>query len=455
MKHTDILIIGGGSAGFGAAYRSLLCGKYKVTLVEKNEMLGGTSTVGGVNTWEPGVSGAGVHYEIAERLMMSGNGFVGKTVSYADSVRRFAVSDRSDSDYESTLKRFGVAEWEFRRFHFEPKAMSSVMFDLLYEADKGRGNLSLFLSTEFRGVKVKNGRIVSCTVMSPLGEEEIIPKIVIDCSADIVCARSAGCEYAIGEEGREVYDETCAPDKGSDSLNGITQCFKIVPCEDKSQPIIPAEYDDVDLTEWEDFMRNTDCPVSCFNVYPNGGISVNMLPTIEGETLLKYTYDELKHICEARVYSYFRWLWERSDLKGYRISEVFPMLGIRESYRLVGKHVLTFDEIINGGALFYDTDTTVAFADHPVDTHGRSGRLQATGLYGIPYECMIPNEITNMFVACRGASFSHLAASSARLSRTMMAMGEAAGNAACYCIENDMEPENVPKKDIPSFLAKS
>ena len=56
---------------------------------------------------------------------------------------------------------------------------------------------------------------------------------------------------------------------------------------------------------------------------------------------------------------------------------------------------------------------------------------------------MLPKEIDNVLVACRGASFSHIAASSARLSRTMIALGEAAGEAACQCIDRNITPAEV------------
>jgi hypothetical protein len=36
-------------------------------------------------------------------------------------------------------------------------------------------------------------------------------------------------------------------------------------------------------------------------------------------------------------------------------------------------------------------------------------------------------EFENLFVACRGASFTHIAGSSARLSRTVLSMGEGVG----------------------------
>ena len=76
------------------------------------------------------------------------------------------------------------------------------------------------------------------------------------------------------------------------------------------------------------------------------------------------------------------------------------------------------------------------------------GRLTQTGEYGIPYECMLPKEIDNLLVACRGSSFTHLAASSARLSRTMLQLGEAACYAAVVCIRENLLPSTIPIEAI-------
>ena len=70
MQHyeTDICVVGGGSGGFAAAVRAAQSG-FKTILVEKENLLGGTSTVCGVNCWEP-VTGAayGLPKELYERM---------------------------------------------------------------------------------------------------------------------------------------------------------------------------------------------------------------------------------------------------------------------------------------------------------------------------------------------------------------------------------------------------
>ena len=77
--------------------------------------------------------------------------------------------------------------------------------------------------------------------------------------------------------------------------------------------------------------------------------------------------------------------------------------------------------------------------DHPLDTHGERNvkgikRKELEQPYGIPYSCLLPAEYDNLIAASRGASFSHIAASSCRLSRTMMALGEAAGEASALAL---------------------
>ena len=442
-ESTEILIIGAGSAGFAAAYRALQ-GGCQVTLVDKNPLPGGTSVFGGVNCWEPGVSGSGVHFELARRLLTSGGGFVGKTALLCRSGRPYALSDRSDDSYESTLKRFGVSPEYQRRFHFEPDEMSSLMLTLLHEADTC-GKLTALWNSTLSAVEAKDGRILSCTIRTPDGERSFRPKLVIDASADIVCAQMAGCATAVGEEACSLYGEEIAPPEPRTRLNGITQCFRI----DKGEFRMPEEYKNADIGCTDEQLSRT---VSCLNVYPRGGINVNMLPTIEGEALLRLPYDRLTEICRARVWRYFAMLRQREELQDYTITEIFPMPGIRESRRLVGRYVLRYEDLRRGISSLGEA-RSIAIADHPADMHGIGGGLTPMGVYKIPYDCLLAREADNLLVACRGASFSHIAASSARLSRTMLELGEAAGRAAAYCAKNSILPADVSTAAIQTFSA--
>lgn len=441
ILYTDILVLGLGSAGSAAAYRALQGGA-SVIGVEQMPGPGGTAAFGGVNNWEPGVSFDGIHQEIARRLLERGDAFVGKTVEYVSVSNRFATSDRSGDPYETTLKRFGVHPNDMRRLHYEPDAMAEVLQELMTEADPG-GKLTLFYNSRFVSLDTHNRRIRTCVLDTSDGLVTVCPKQVIDCTADILPARMAGCSWALGEDARETYGEEAAPEEASRFLNGLTQCFRITQTGNE-MPGVPAEYADVDLAGWVEHMNRTMGPVSCFNVYPRGGIYVNMLPTGEGDLYLEYDMPALKHICEARAYRYIQWLAENGYLKGWEITHMFPLLGLRETYRLTGRYVLTIEDVYNGYAPSLGKDHTIALADHPADTHGRGSHCKDTYPgYGIPYECLLPKEIDNLLVACRGSSFTHLAASSTRLTRTMLQLGEAAGTAAAMCIRDGCDPADV------------
>ena len=122
------------------------------------------------------------------------------------------------------------------------------------------------------------------------------------------------------------------------------------------------------------------------------------------------------------------WLQREKGLMGYEFVHMFPMPGIRESYRLRGRYVLTEQDVRSGIEKQNLRNEIIAIADHAMDSHGSGdGCKELEVPYGIPFSCTRPKEYDNMFVACRGASFSHIAASSARLSRTMLSMGEALG----------------------------
>ena len=56
----------------------------------------------------------------------------------------------------------------------------------------------------------------------------------------------------------------------------------------------------------------------------------------------------------------------------YRIQYIFPMPGVRESWRLAGAYTLTEQDIRAGLGRQHYADRVVALADHALDTHGRT-----------------------------------------------------------------------------------
>ena len=137
----------------------------------------------------------------------------------------------------------------------------------------------------------------------------------------------------------------------------------------------------------------------------------------------------------------------------WSISGTAPRIGVRETRRIIGEYVLNENDC-QAGAKKQPHRDVIAINDHVVDIHGRKGRLYEVpnGPYGIPYRCLLPKGIRNLMIASRAASFSHIAASSCRLSRTMMTIGQAAGTAAAMAVAQHVGTRDVDIAKLRSAL---
>jgi hypothetical protein len=179
-------------------------------------------------------------------------------------------------------------------------------------------------------------------------------------------------------------------------------------------------------------------PSTSIRQYPNGDLNMNPVGLLLGwEAYELYraggpvaAYEE----AQRRALAHWHLLQTRYGFEDWQLTWISPMLGVRETHRLVGRAVLREQDVRAGLAAqeAAGADDLVALADHSLDFHG-AGRWvgrELDGPYGVPFRCLVAKEVDNLLVACRGASFSAVAASSCRLSRTMMLLGQAAGTAA-------------------------
>lgn len=120
------------------------------------------------------------------------------------------------------------------------------------------------------------------------------------------------------------------------------------------------------------------------------------------------------------------------------LMQTASMLGIRESYRLIGCYVLE-EEDYSKMARFPDA---VARGDWLIDIHSANDGLyhrdiyQKGDYYEIPYRSMICNEVENLVVAGRCISTTFRMQASVRIIPTCIDMGEAAGVACVYAQKN-------------------
>lgn len=435
---TDVCVIGAGAGGIGCVYRLIKNG-VKTVVVDRYPDFGGTAVFCGVDGWEPGVSLDGLHTLLKNEMETMEQGcHVVETVpncnlfhpengmnweNHSFEAYPWGLSLPTGKGYEDTMKRclFLRGNDTLKRLQFEGEAMQKAVHRVFRPY---QDNLTAYFGFSFENCTVNQDRLES--VMISNGEEmiRITARYFVDASGDIVLARKADCQVAFGHEGKEAYQEPCATEK-SKNVNAVTYVFRIHPVQDNCHiDCIPNEYKRMKLDPW--ITEKMKSVISCFCMYPNGDINVNMLPTMEGNEYFALG-EKADAIGKARVYAYWHYLQTEKNMQGYTLIRIFDA-GVRESYRLVGKYVLSENDIRAGIKSQPKIGRTAAIADHPLDVHGKEGMCRELEIpYEIPIECTMTKEYDNLFVACRGASFSHIASASARLTRTMLSLGEGVG----------------------------
>ncbi|MFH1008630.1 MAG: FAD-dependent oxidoreductase [Candidatus Latescibacterota bacterium] len=448
----DCAVVGAGSGGIGAALAAARLGLHTV-LVEKADRIGGTAVRRGVHCWEMGAGGTGIPFDIYRRLKRMPN-----AVGIYSIGRHFLWHDPASEEpeypggetiidperrYADTLRRHGARSMkedeafcreQWHGVPFEPDAYCRAVEQMLAET----GRCRLLKNVAFSDVDTDGAHISSLTLSNG---ECLVADTYVDATGDGLLAAACGYEQLIGQEAHDRFGEPSAPEEPTHHVNGVTLIFRVRPTHAPGIEPLPAGISEE--CWWEHRF-----PFVSVNHYPCGDLNINMLPTMEGGAFARLESSAAYQACRRRVLAQWHHLQKIfPEFQGYRLTWVAPELGVRESRRIAGEYVLTEHDLSAGlsGQIHEDL---ICIADHAMDTHGAStGRPGCGGVkspYGVPFRCLIPKGFDNLLIACRAASFSSLAASSCRLSRTMMQLGQAAGTAATLAKALHVDLPNVP-----------
>jgi len=159
---------------------------------------------------------------------------------------------------------------------------------------------------------------------------------------------------------------------------------------------------------------------------------------------------------------YLRFL--RARVPGFErayLLEIPPQVGIRETRRLVGEHVLSGDDVV-ACADFADT---IGVNGWPLELHVAGDvewRWPAVGSRGfnqLPLRMLLPADVggarapRNVVVAGRCASMTHDGQSAARVSGGCFVMGQAAGTLAALARRRSQALRAVPVDAVQQVLA--
>ncbi|MHB8994869.1 MAG: FAD-dependent oxidoreductase [Armatimonadota bacterium] len=416
MEQYDLIVVGGGAGGTGAALTAARLG-LRTLWVEKEPSLGGTGVHALVNCWQPGAGDSPLPREIAGRLLAQGHAIlVGPALDTPDG--RPIYRRKPTATYDDTLRR-----WDNKDAHltapalvYEPAIMSRLLEQLAHEASIELSLNTIFLEATTEPSSDGFRRIKSLVLHTPQGPTEVTATHFIDATADIAVARSAGCAHSLGREPQAAYGEPSAPEAATFQLNGCTLCFLCRSGADRYQlpPPLPGQASDY----------------AHISQMPHGGYNVNLCFQLPGEASWQLGPEATREYLLGDIARRWPLIKRAYGLEDQGIAQLAPRIGFREGRRLKARYVLTENDYRLGNSGAHHPDC-IALTDHAMDRHSPDGGcIEAeNGPVGIPLRCLQPQELDNLLVTSRGAGFSSLTASAVRLQRTIMALGESAARA--------------------------
>ncbi len=415
--HTaDVLVVGGGTAGFGAAIAAARRG-LRVSLIEA------TSKIGGVMAFCPGMpwgggypvgrSIGGLFEELTETLM-------GMTPPAA-AVR------------PSTLENFGA------EVIYDHESATYTMFEMLESA-----HVDVHLNTLVGAPTMDGERIRSVQAFDRRGPMTFQVGMVIDCSGDGNLSAQAGVPYTVGN--------------GSGDMMGVTLSFTMV----------GADWTRVFAEDDPYFERYAAIGVHTGQLHPDlaklylmrgfhaGSVFCNTVHIRGVDGTDPNAVSRATQEGRRRCRQVARFLIDHvPGFENARMIDLGPTVGVRETRRLEAVLRITGDAIARATQF---ADGIVA-CDNPVDdvmrgdgamTHDAA--VDKGAYYTIPLRSLIPRTIENLLFAGRLICADPIAFASVRGMPQCMAMGQAAGTAAALALQSHCAVQEVDHHAVVAAL---
>ena len=139
-----------------------------------------------------------------------------------------------------------------------------------------------------------------------------------------------------------------------------------------------------------------------------------------------------------------------------------PLLGVRETRRIVGDYTLniddyiarrTFEDEIGRNCYFVDVHRAPGEDENSPEAQQRHyGRGES---HGIPYRCLIPKDADNLLVAGRCISTDRPMQGSMRVMPACLVTGEAAGRAAAIAAAHGDNTRDIDIRELRTRLIKN
>lgn len=393
----DVLVLGGGPGGIGAAVSSARNGA-KTIIVERFGSFGGTWTAGILGALMPFPFVKGLFVELIEKLSQKG----------------------------------GWASWGDKSIYgnggtYDSETAKVVLDEIIVSS----GAIPYFF-TQFSDVIMENGRLKGVIVESKEERAVILAKYFIDSTGDGDVSIRAGAEFSQGRES----------DGGSQPM---TMIFRMDDADD-AKVLAYKEKDPRMKNAWQAAKARGDVTVPREDVLafqmPNKG-QWNMNTTrIIGKDGTKVR-DVTEAMIEGRRQVYEVATFLRKNIPGFEnatLTETAPHIGVRETRRIHCDYTMNAEDIVK----VPPKDDCIARGNWFIDIHNPKG--EGTEIihppegkwYEIPYRSICVKGFDNLLVASRCVDSTHEAHAAIRITPQVMAIGQGAGTAAALCVRKGL-----------------
>lgn len=344
-----------------------------------------------------------------------------------------------------------------------PQHSFSICDTILWEKTHGQENLDVYLNARFLSAEADNGVIRRIYVQQMTTEKDFLftADIFIDATGDGMLAFQAGARVMHGREGKAVFGESLAPDVSDDYTMGNSLMFT---ARDMGRPV------PFTAPPWAYHYTDADIPgPSGSSQRPRRRGHLRLLVAGAGRRSAGQPEGRRRNPGRAAQDAYGVWDHLKNQDQGCEnlaLDWVGFLPGKRESRRIAGDYVLRQDDL-TAGRIF---DDDVAYGGWHLDLHPVGGFAafgsfeepseevrqlkQLKRLYGIPYRALLPAGMSNLLMAGRAISVSHIAFGSTRVMATCGVVGQAAGTAAALAACNGKTPREVDAAQLQETLMR-
>jgi len=364
--------------------------------------------------------------------------------------------------------------------------VNSIYDNCLYDIVKSQDNLDLFLNTVVRNVEVEScaaARNVKVKVGNSLPEDKLLQgyektikalyavqlgsgqEIVFyadqfaDCTGDGEIGFMAGAAYRYGREGRCEYNENLAPIKPDNEVLGATITFLA------RRMAYPVEFTP---PMWAKKIRS-DADIGYMRDLGIGAFGDGVGDVYAGYWWLEIgaPYHQVYDITKVKeeLLAYIMGIWDyiknysdqKEKAKNYTLEWIGAIPGKRESRRLLGDVVVTQANCQKDE----QWSDRICYAGWSIDLHVPGGIFNKTAPpergfidnnykeytlvapFTIPLRSCYSKNVSNLWMAGRNISVSHVALSSVRVQCTLANVSQAVGIAAAHAIKSGATPREV------------